>query len=151
MASQVIWSREAHFSPDCTSAAKARVFVGSQLHAHELTYLTGDVELVVGELVTSVLVHAHTPVSVTLEELLFCVRLRVHNGSSAPAMVKTPRSTDGAGRGLMVVDRCTADWGIDNAANGDTFVWALFELRPPPFEPRGDRRGIEGELLPKRG
>jgi|tagenome__1003787_1003787.scaffolds.fasta_scaffold20988545_4 hypothetical protein len=136
MASQVIWSQEAHFSPDHTSAARARVFVGSQLNAHELGYLIDDVELVVSELVTNVLVHAHTPVSVTLEELLFCVRLTVHNGSSSPAMVKTARVTDESGRGLLIVDRRTAEWGIDTAANGDKSVWALFEVQPPPFEPR---------------
>src|SRR3954454_17297981 len=138
MASQVIWSQEAHFSPDHTSAARARVFVGSQLNAHELGYLIDDVELVVSELVTNVLVHAHTAVSVTLEELLFCVRLTVHNGSSAPAMIKTARPTDEGGRGLFIVDRCTEDWGIDTAGNRDRHVWALFEMEPPPYEPRDD-------------
>ena len=157
MTSQVIWSQEAHFSPDYTTAAKARVFVGSQLNAHELSYLSDDVELVVSELVTNVLVHAHSAVTVTLEELLFCVRLTVHNGSSAPAMVKTARSTDEGGRGLLVVDRCAEDWGIDTADNGDKSVWALFEVQPPPYQARDHaatsvlsgqpRPGVEGRKV----
>src|SRR3954452_7502468 len=101
MASQVIWSQEAHFSPDHTSAARARVFVGSQLNAHELGYLIDDVELVVSELVTNVLVHAHTPVSLPLEQLHFLERLQAHKGSPYPAMVKTARQTDESGRGLL--------------------------------------------------
>ena len=148
MASQVIWSQEAHFSPDHTSAAKARVFVGTHLKAHELTYMSDDVELVVSELVTNVLVHAHTAVSVTLEELLFCVRLTVHNGSSSPAMVKT-RVTSQGGRGLLIVDRCSEDWGVDTAANGDKSVWALFEVQPPPFEPR-DTTDASSRSVPQR-
>jgi len=134
MTSQVIWCQEAHFSPENTSAAQARVFVASQLNAHELPYLIDNVELVVSELVTNVLVHAHSAVSVTLEELPFCVRLTVHNGSSSPAMVKNARSTDEGGRGRLVIDRCSADWGIDTATNGDKSVWALFEMHTPSYE-----------------
>jgi hypothetical protein len=49
-------------------------------------------------------------------------------------MVKTARSTDEGGRGLLIVDRCTADWGIDTATNGDKSVWALFEMQPPTYQ-----------------
>jgi anti-sigma regulatory factor (Ser/Thr protein kinase) len=163
MTARVIWSQEAHFSPEYSSAAEARVFVGSQLNAHELTYMSDDVELVVSELVTNVLVHAHSAISVTLEELPLCVRLTVHNGSSAPAMVKNTRSTDEGGRGLLIVDRCTEDWGIDTATNGDQSVWAVFELQTPSYESwthptasarsRRERPRVEGsnvaQILPK--
>jgi hypothetical protein len=57
--------------------------------------------------------------------------LTVHNGSSSPATVKTARSTDEGGRGLLVVDRRAAHWGIDTAHNGDKSFWALFELQHP--------------------
>jgi hypothetical protein len=123
---QIIWTRQADFSAGYASAPDARAFVESALRTHELTYLVGDVQVAVSELISVVLGGAHSPVSVMLEELLFCLRLTVHNGSSPPAVAQT----------LTLLEQSSEQWGVDTAANGDESVWVLFALQSPPFRSR---------------
>ena len=133
MTSQLVWSRQARLSPGDTSVVRAREFVGAELEAHNLTYLVDKVELVVSEFVTHAVDRTHSSIGVRLEEQLFCVRLTVDCGSSA-ATIPAAGSSDEWGRSVRGVDRAAADWGMGTAQNGDTFVWALFEMRAPSYE-----------------
>jgi hypothetical protein len=133
MTSPVIWSRCARFPPGNTSVVRAREFVGAELDARDMTYLVDSVELVVSEFVTNAVDRTHTSIGVSLEELLFCVRLTVRNGTSS-TMSKTARSTDEGGRSSLIVERVSARWGVGTAPDGDTSAWALFELRAPSYE-----------------
>src|SRR3954454_19388278 len=139
MTSQVTWTHDAHFAKRAASAAKARAFVGSHLSQHDLPYLVDDVQLVVGELVSNVLVHARTAAGVTLQELPFSVTLTVRNGRAASSVARITKPIETSGRGLAVVDHWSDDWGVETAMNGEQAVWALFGVRPPPYPQPSDR------------
>jgi anti-sigma regulatory factor (Ser/Thr protein kinase) len=102
--------------------------------AHRLPYLRSDVQLVVSELVTNAYLHARTPIRVRLEELLFCVRLSVHDGSSIRPLVRVPGGLEPGGRGMAIVDECSVQWGTTVEDTGGKSVWALFAVTPSPPE-----------------
>jgi hypothetical protein len=138
MTSQVFWRRRAQFAPRHVSVALAREFVGAELDAHDLSYLVDRVELVVNELVSDAVEPTDSAIDVSVEELLFCLRLTVRSHPSCPT--PTVRCTDAGGRGSSILDRVSAGWGVGTAHHGDTSVWALFALRAPSYEAWLDRR-----------
>jgi len=81
-----------------------------------------DAQVIVSELASNAVVHAHTPFEV-------CVRLqptfRLDVCDSSPAMPKLrePRSDECGGRGLLIVDACAQRWGAD-LVDGGKIVWA---------------------------
>jgi anti-sigma regulatory factor (Ser/Thr protein kinase) len=133
MTALVLWSSDLLLPLDTRSPARARDLVGRVLAEHELAYLVDDVRLVVSELVSNAVVHARSPVRVSMAELLFCVRLTVFDECADPLVVPLAGQPDGDGewgRGLRVVDACSSDWGTDMAPSGGKSVWALFPVRP---------------------
>jgi anti-sigma regulatory factor (Ser/Thr protein kinase) len=73
------WSQTTTLDATPISACEARAFVSGQLTAHRLVHFTESVRLVVSELATNALVHAHTPFSVTLvghDDLVVLTRAR---------------------------------------------------------------------------
>lgn len=132
MAAQVIWSHEAHFSPGPQSVAEARGFVADLLRRHELPSLVEDARLVVSELVTNALVHAHTHITVTLEERRADgVKLTVHDDSSATPVARIAAVTDTGGRGLAIVEHYCSAWGFDVHPDRGKSVWAVFASAAP--------------------
>ena len=132
MAVQVIWAREAHFSPGPRSVSEARGFVADLLVQHELPSLVDDVRLVVSELVTNALVHAHTHITVTLEERRAAgVKLTVHDDSSATPVARIAAVTDTGGRGLAIVEHYCSEWGFEVHPGHGKSVWAVFASAAP--------------------
>ena len=131
---QALWVREAHLNPEPRSAALARDFVGDELRQHNLPYLVLDVQLVVSELVTNAVRHAHTNIDVMLEEQPFCVVLTVHDRARAAPVMRMPSTDENGGRGLMIVRGASLGWGVDLDPQGGKSVWVMFALRPPAFE-----------------
>jgi len=130
MAPLVTWSHEAVFAPGAISATKARDFTSHHLELHHLPYLVEDVKLVVSELVTNAVVHARSDITVVIQEMLFCVKLVVHDQSSQLPTPRTAQVVDMGGRGLQIVDQYSADWGTYLDPDGNKAVWALFATQP---------------------
>ncbi len=89
----------------------------------------GEVLLCVSELVTNAVLHAATPCELTLHWEPGCLRIEVRD--FAPAKLPVQRAFDRtatSGRGLQMVDRMTAKWGLETDAASKT-VWC--ELRAP--------------------
>jgi anti-sigma regulatory factor (Ser/Thr protein kinase) len=127
------WAHELHVAPATTSPAQARDFVTDYCHRQDLSYLVDDVVLVVSELVTNAVIHAQTRIRVTIEELPFCVKLVVYDESldlPVLSLAGRVRADDEGGRGLWLVDACSADWGTDVASSEGKSTWALFAVRP---------------------
>jgi anti-sigma regulatory factor (Ser/Thr protein kinase) len=80
--------------------------------------------LVVDELVTNAVVHANTPIHVTVERVERCYRCEVRDECRDGPLPRIIDLTEGQGRGLRLVDRFSVDWGVDRNPNG-TAVWAL--------------------------
>lgn len=127
------WANELHVAPASTAPAQARGFVKDYCHQQDLPYLVDDIVLVVSELVTNAVMHAQTRIRVTIEELPFCVKLIVYDESlDIPMLSLAGRALadDEGGRGLWIVDACSADWGTDVASSQGKSTWALFAVRP---------------------
>ncbi|NUR08312.1 MAG: ATP-binding protein [Nocardioidaceae bacterium] len=118
------WGRLA-LPPLLTSARAARRFVVGILTQAGLDDLADDAELAVNEIVTNAILHAGTPLSVTVAPVGSGVRIAVADGSAR--LPETPESGDRAlsGRGLRLVAMVAGDWGVLSHDGGKT-VW--FEL-----------------------
>jgi anti-sigma regulatory factor (Ser/Thr protein kinase) len=115
------------------SAGAARRFAHSCLLEWQLDRLTDDVDVVVSELVTNALLHARgegrRPAPIHLEVLrdqdsLVC---RVTDASVAPPSQEAAGETAENGRGLLLVDVLSAQWGWLSGPGGKS-VWARFDI-----------------------
>jgi anti-sigma regulatory factor (Ser/Thr protein kinase) len=126
------WSHRAVLKGEPVSASRARDFVCLHLVEHDLLYLVEDIRLVVSELATNAMVHARTPFTVTLSAGDDTVMLAVQDGSTTvPAMV-VPQVTDTRGRGLLLVEQLSREWGASTAGYGCKLVWASLTIRTGP-------------------
>lgn len=144
---------QARFPEQPVAAARARDFVGTTLDRWELTDLAADAKLAVTELVTNAILHARTPIVVTV-----CVaagtaeiavtdydprapRVLPHRAdllADLDALAATatddddprsnalhygPSGSVAAGRGLIILEAIAASWGVTPHADGKD-VWA---------------------------
>lgn len=124
-----LWSHHMQFLAELRSVSEARHFVCTLLVDHRFLNLVEDVRLVVSELATNAVRHAHTPFTVTLERVDQSVLLTVTDGSpDPPARLPTALLTTG-GRGLSLVDEVSGDWGVIRRGAQGKSVWASFTLR----------------------
>jgi anti-sigma regulatory factor (Ser/Thr protein kinase) len=126
MARMTVWSHRATFPAETGSAGRAREFVRDRLVEHDLRYLVDDVRLVASELATNATVHARTAFTIRLERFGGVVFLVVQDGSaSRPHTGETDVSAT-HGRGLLVVDQTSHDWGVAAGPGRSKSVWASF-------------------------
>jgi len=110
--------------PEPTSPGAARRFVTDGLARHDGAP-TEVAALLVSELVTNAVLHARTPMVVTVTANDGSVRVGVQDGSpTLPALRQYDRSAS-TGRGLQMVERLASRWGVDADDRSKT-VW--FEL-----------------------
>lgn len=143
--------RRLRLVPSPESVAAARRLASDVARSWDLGLLADDLVLVVSELVTNAVLHARTPLEVTLEQLADGVRVEVRDGSSAPLRPHPLRVPDGppsllsgeedtdaleqllsigatTGRGLGLVGSVATSWGFSPVPAGKgKVVWA--ELR----------------------
>lgn len=115
--------------PEPASVRAARRYVGAELTSAGFDAAGFIAELLVSELVTNAVLHARTPLWVGVEPRGDHVRVTVADESS---LVPRPRShslQSGTGRGLVLVERLAARWGVEPRQPGKT-VW--FELPRQP-------------------
>ena len=126
VAEQMLWSAESALAAQPTSASAARVFVGEHLAAHGLGHMVDDIQLVVSELVTNALVHARTPLMLSIQAFEHSLLVAVRDGSpDRPLPVDAP-GLERNGRGLRIVEVVSLDWGFSVGPAGDKSVWASF-------------------------
>lgn len=126
------WSHQTVLVAEPVSASRARDFVCLHLVEHNLRYLAEDIRLVVSELATNAMVHARTPFTVTLSAGDGTVLLAVRDGSTTVPAKAAPQVTDMHGRGLLLVEQLSREWGAGTAGDGSKSVWASFATRTGP-------------------
>jgi anti-sigma regulatory factor (Ser/Thr protein kinase) len=126
------WSHTTEFAAEANSVSDARAFVRRHLLDHGMGPLVDDVELVVSELATNALVHAHTPFMVILLVCEGSVRLEVLDGSQIGPVMVMAQALDTGGRGVAIVNALSRDWGVIANMSGGKSVWAEF----PPARAR---------------
>jgi anti-sigma regulatory factor (Ser/Thr protein kinase) len=123
------WSHDAVLVAEPVSASKARDFVCLHLVEHNLLYLVEDIRLVASELATNAMVHAGTPFTVTLSKTEEIVLLVVQDGSTSVPVRAMPQVMDVHGRGLVLVELLSHEWGASTDAEGFKSVWVSFATR----------------------
>ncbi|MET8898157.1 SpoIIE family protein phosphatase [Streptomyces albogriseolus] len=108
---------------DTSVVGTARRLVGQQLAAWGLDDRAFTTEIIVSELVTNAILHGAGPVRLRLihdgERLL----AEVTDASSAGPHLRHARLGDEGGRGLYIVMRLSAHWGVRHG-RGDKTIWS---------------------------
>jgi anti-sigma regulatory factor (Ser/Thr protein kinase) len=105
-----------------TSVKAARQFVRGALDGVEAGDAAADALLVVSELVTNAVVHAQTDITVRVNTDERPSRIEVADGSADVPGLRLPSAGEKAGRGLLIVEHFTHEWGVDRTAGGKV-VW----------------------------
>ena len=129
MCASPLWSADIKLPGEAASASRARAFVRGGLASHDLDYLVDDATLVVSELATNAVLHAHSPFQVSLHGFERTVLLDVKDGSQEQPHQRPARAGAVHGRGLLIVSTLTSDWGVEPSTNGGNSVWAEFDRR----------------------
>lgn len=119
-------------SPHPSSPARARRFVDTFSARQALPEPVNDqLVLVSCELVTNAVLHAATPLTLSLELQLDRVRVSVKDQSSALPALRHPQPDALTGRGLGLVAEASRVWGVDPGETGKV-VWAEIGLPARP-------------------
>lgn len=117
--------------PEPSSARQARRYVAERLVVLGYPEAAPAAELLVTELVTNAVLHARTPVQVSVEPRGPMVRVGVADNSPRPPRRRKHSVDSGTGRGLVLVERMSDSWGVEQRGGGKV-VW--FELCREPVE-----------------
>jgi anti-sigma regulatory factor (Ser/Thr protein kinase) len=109
-----------------TSPRAARSFVTTALHQLGGEALSDLAELLVSELVTNAILHAHSEVSVQVSMDGSVVRIDVDDDSPRAPQQRDYSQEATTGRGLALFEALSTAWGT-RPKNGGKTVW--FELR----------------------
>ncbi len=113
-----------HLEPVVESTPVARHWVAA--HLRDLPAdVTGCATLLTSELVTNAVLHAATPLCVTLHILPDRIRVDVADGNPAFPSIKEYGKDAATGRGLTLFNTLASNWGVQ-AVDGGKIVW--FEL-----------------------
>lgn len=86
--------------------------------------------LLVSELVTNAVLHAHGEVSLRVQDRGATARIEVGDGSAMPPRMHGFAVESATGRGLRLLDRLAVRWGaLPAASGGGKVVW--FEVGQP--------------------
>lgn len=108
--------------------ARARRWVLSWLSSEPTGASEADVVVIVSELVTNSVVHAHADSShmlrITVARLGDRVRIAVtDNGSETVPHLREADEDAPGGAGLLIIDRLCLSWGVIRNGTGTTEVW----------------------------
>jgi anti-sigma regulatory factor (Ser/Thr protein kinase) len=113
-----------HLEPVVESTPVARHWIASRLR--DLPVDVSDcAALLTSELVTNAVLHAATPICITLHILPDRIRIDVADGNPAFPSVKEYGKDAATGRGLTLFNTLASNWGVQ-AVEGGKIVW--FEL-----------------------
>jgi two-component sensor histidine kinase len=90
--------------------------------------------LIVSELATNAVLHAHSSFELELSHTADTVRIAVSDESVAPPVLQDPRVNSESGFGLRIISKLASDWGFQLGDAGKE-VWvrlASAQLAQPP-------------------
>ncbi|MGH9277593.1 MAG: response regulator [Acidimicrobiales bacterium] len=120
---QVLDASSTRLGADLRSAREARSFVTSTLDTWGIGNVAEVVTLLVSELVTNAVVHAHSEVDVVVQLTPEAARVEVSDGSDTAPVVRSASSSDESGRGLAFVDSLSRAWGVRRRPGGGKTIW----------------------------
>jgi anti-anti-sigma factor len=128
--------RREHITPDRNAPGVARTAVAefcAELGIGTDANLVSDTaQLVASELVTNAVVHAGTPIELTLRLLPPLLHIAVRDrGPGHPKITGLVDESAESGRGLVLVEALSSSWGSFVPPFGK-IVWATVRVRPAP-------------------
>lgn len=116
--------------PAARSVGRARRLLVRHLDAWGLPQVVDRAELVVSELVTNAITHAHPPhgnlIATRFERLADGVRIEVHDAGDRRPEPREALPEEESGRGLALVDDMTGGrWGVGDRDGPGKVVWAV--------------------------
>lgn len=109
------------FRGEASSVASARWFVTEVAGAWGVPL--GDAVLMVSELATNAVIHAHSPFTVVISCTTEVLRVEVHDSDPTAPLPGTAVDQEAtSGRGLMLVVTLARRWGYQSTGAGKT-VW----------------------------
>jgi anti-sigma regulatory factor (Ser/Thr protein kinase) len=109
------------------AVAEARSFVAMTLRRWDLEALVVDAELMTSELVTNAVLHARTDVTVSVAVADGTAEIGVTDASPLPPAPRWAAASAEGGRGLRLVDRVAAEWGVAFLGTGKQ-VWCRLDV-----------------------
>jgi len=104
----------------------------------DLDSLSDAAQLLTSEVVTNSLLHARSPIRLTVEQTKSGVRIAVTDGSTVVPAMRVRSQSATTGRGLLLLSRLADQWDTEMSDGGKT-VW---------FTLRGDRDPWHGAESP---
>lgn len=128
-----LWHGEIGLAGDPTSAREARAFVRMAIEGQVPAGTLQDVLLVASEMVSNVIRHARTPLTLSLELHDKHIRLAVTDGepplraAEAAAPTPEPPGESESGRGMGIIEAVSRNWGVGDTPIGKS-IWAEIQL-----------------------
>ncbi|WP_406292980.1 SpoIIE family protein phosphatase [Embleya sp. NBC_00888] len=119
---------------DLLGVAQTRRFLRDVLQRWSLLPMLDDLEVLVSEVVTNALIHAHSEVDLRLRAYRHRIRVEVRDSDPYPPVPTTLLQDDArnveaeSGRGLLIVDALATAWGSSPAGRGKT-TWFEISVR----------------------
>jgi anti-sigma regulatory factor (Ser/Thr protein kinase) len=123
-------TRSVQLPPTADAPAAIRAFVRAALEA-TAPDASPLVELLTTELVSNVVRHAESAMTVRFVPVGATVRVEVDDDSDAPPVLLDPAPQAESGRGLLLVESLSSEWGWTARDRGKT-VWFVVELEGAP-------------------
>ncbi|MDT7536764.1 MAG: hypothetical protein QOI82_349 [Actinomycetota bacterium] len=126
MAEQALLLRTTSLPPVPPSASEARRLVREALSEVGETATVSSAELAVSELVTNAILHAATPVELTIEVTTATVTVWVRDSHPRLPLQREPTAGATTGRGLAIVAAVADAQGVDVRDPGKAVWFRLF-------------------------
>jgi len=111
--------------PNASEVSDARQFVAERCDDWSCGEMVDDALIVVSELVTNAVVHAHSGCELRARMATDKVlRLEVVDAGRGTPDPRSAADDDEHGRGLVLVSALSAAWGVDSLPDGRKLVWA---------------------------
>jgi anti-sigma regulatory factor (Ser/Thr protein kinase) len=123
--------------PRVEAPEEARTFLREALQTWALDGFGDVTELLTCELVSNVVRHAGTPMTLRVTRYPSAIRVEVDDESPHPPVLTNRGPMAEGGRGLVLIDGLATDWGSDARGDGKT-VWFVLETETAEADKQPD-------------
>lgn len=113
----------ARLRPELSSAGRARALLREALVKADREEWMDSAELALGEVVANAVLHAHTPIEVSLEVRSEAVRVEVQDFNPSMPLPRGAAPQETTGRGMALVAALTRECGVHSATAEGKVVW----------------------------
>jgi anti-sigma regulatory factor (Ser/Thr protein kinase) len=129
---------ETQFPSVDTTPASVRGFLRAALQTWELDGFGNVTELLSDELVSNVVRHVGSPMTVRVLRKPSSIRVEVDDPSPDPPVIRRQDLLDEHGRGILLLDALASQWGVIQHDDDGKTVWFEIDVTTATEEIHGD-------------